>query len=375
MADDILTLMNVMHDHPFIQEIIQTKGKPPSVILYLKEQIQDIKLFCSSDKKRPSVLGVDRTFNLGPCFVTVLVYQQNNLFRKGTSNHPIMLGPVFLHWDGLYTTYNRFFSHIQGQLEKDINGIQVSGHQLVLGSDEEKALLKAMKEAFPTADNILCSRHIKDNLKRQLRNKIGANDTQIKEIEDDIFGSAGLLAMDDEFEYEMRVLQVNDKYLVNMPELLPYFQKLTRLALKYLFLPAKKNKSVPITWKNNSCESMNHILKLACNWRSQKQPELVDIIFKIVRLQYADIKRAIYGMGNYELTPWMEKLKVSQVHWSAKSEEDKEQHFQKFLKGATKKKRTTTDSSGKLSVPTVPRTAKKPGQRKRVKSERTTKHF
>jgi hypothetical protein len=41
-SDDIITLLNSVHDHPFIQAIIQTKGKPPAVILYLKEQIDEI---------------------------------------------------------------------------------------------------------------------------------------------------------------------------------------------------------------------------------------------------------------------------------------------------------------------------------------------
>lgn len=105
-ADDIITLLNMIHEHPFVQEIVQTKGKLPGVILYLKEQLQEMKMFCSSDATHPSVLGVDRTFNLGPCYVTMLVYHQTNLIRKGTNNHPIMLGPVFLHWDGLYQTYH-----------------------------------------------------------------------------------------------------------------------------------------------------------------------------------------------------------------------------------------------------------------------------
>ena len=59
-ADDIITLLDQVHEHPFIQEVIQTKGNPPSVIMYLKEQLDEIKMFCSSDASHPSVLGVDR---------------------------------------------------------------------------------------------------------------------------------------------------------------------------------------------------------------------------------------------------------------------------------------------------------------------------
>ena len=41
-ADDIITLLDQVHEHPFIQEVIQTKGNPPSVIMYLKEQLDEI---------------------------------------------------------------------------------------------------------------------------------------------------------------------------------------------------------------------------------------------------------------------------------------------------------------------------------------------
>jgi hypothetical protein len=84
IADDVLSLLNMFHKYPFVQEIIQTKGKPPSVILYLKEQLQEIRTFCSSDTTHQSVLGVDRAFNLGTCYVMILVYHQANLIRKGT---------------------------------------------------------------------------------------------------------------------------------------------------------------------------------------------------------------------------------------------------------------------------------------------------
>ena len=100
-ADDIIALLNMIHVHPFIQEIVQTKGKPPGVILYLKEQLQEMKMFCSSDAMHPSALGVDRTFNLGPCYVTMLlVYHQKNLMCKGTKqpSHNVWASFPTLGW-------------------------------------------------------------------------------------------------------------------------------------------------------------------------------------------------------------------------------------------------------------------------------------
>ncbi|CAG2244601.1 unnamed protein product [Mytilus edulis] len=91
-ADDIQTLMSMQHGHPFIKEIVQLSGKPPSVVVYTDEQLLDLKKFCSSESKH--IIGVDRTFNFGAAYVTVTVFHNQNLIRKVSNTPaPIMLGP------------------------------------------------------------------------------------------------------------------------------------------------------------------------------------------------------------------------------------------------------------------------------------------
>jgi hypothetical protein len=51
---------------------------------------------------------------------------------------------------------------------------------------------------------------------------------------------------------------------------------------------------------NNNCESMNHRFKISTDWKPQRLPELVNTIHAIVRLHFADLKRALFGQGNYE---------------------------------------------------------------------------
>ena len=83
------------------------------------------------------------------------------------------------------------------------------------------------------------------------------------------------------------------------------------------------------------------------------------------------MKRALHGMGNFLIAPWMATCKVSQINWAAKTEEEKEKLFQKFLKGVPKKEKTITSTDGRLKLPKTQKVAKKPGQRKRIKSART----
>ena len=77
-----------------------------------------------------------------------------------------MLAAIYLHWDGFYTTYHRFFSHLQSKLEVDIGGTQFS--KIVIGSDEEAALTKAIKQCFPSSVQVLCTRHLQENVRRCL---------------------------------------------------------------------------------------------------------------------------------------------------------------------------------------------------------------
>ena len=73
-----------------------------------------------------------------------------------------------------------------------------------------------------------------------------------------------------------------------------------------------------------------------CDWKVQKIQDLVEKLYKIVQLQYADIRCALYGMGNYVVAPWMAKFKISQANWTVKSIIEKETWFLKFLKGTPK---------------------------------------
>lgn len=59
------------------------KTKMPIIILYDADMLADIRAHCGSGAMHPSVLGIDTTFNLSSCKVTITVYKQKNLVRPG----------------------------------------------------------------------------------------------------------------------------------------------------------------------------------------------------------------------------------------------------------------------------------------------------
>ena len=119
IADEILDVISMVNVHPYVQTIIHNKDQVPSVICYTNEQMKDLKHFLKHTKSQP--IGIDRTFNLGSFYVTLLVYKNQRIFRKNSSEHPIFLGPVLLHKDATYKTYKTFLEHIATELDGDVD--------------------------------------------------------------------------------------------------------------------------------------------------------------------------------------------------------------------------------------------------------------
>jgi hypothetical protein len=118
IADDLLAVISMVNDQPtFVQKINIVPGRAPSIICYLKEQIDDLKSFLAMNTHQ--VLGLDRTFNLGSCYVTTIVYKNLKVIRKDSNDHPVLFGPMLLHFDGYKETYHDFLAHVKSVLDLD----------------------------------------------------------------------------------------------------------------------------------------------------------------------------------------------------------------------------------------------------------------
>ena len=65
------------------------KGRLPNFILYDDMQMDDLQYFILHQGNLP--LGIDRTFNFGPFFVTSLVYKNQRVTRKHNKDNPLFL--------------------------------------------------------------------------------------------------------------------------------------------------------------------------------------------------------------------------------------------------------------------------------------------
>ena len=113
--DEIIAVLNQFNDIKFIKEVLTTKSqKPPSVICYTDEQLT----LLTNAIDNGCILGIDRTFNLSSCFLTVICFKCHNVDSRDTKDHPILMGSLFLSWDGNEDTYHRFLSHLQTKFKK-----------------------------------------------------------------------------------------------------------------------------------------------------------------------------------------------------------------------------------------------------------------
>jgi len=193
IADHINELDRLLADETsIVKSIIRDQGKPPCIILYTKEQLDDIKTLCCSGQ---SLLGVDKTFNLCDMHVTVTCYKQTSVVRHDTSESPIFIGPTFIHDNSDFESYSNFFNHLKTKLA------DTDTHDLVIGSDEEGGLVNAIMKSFPDSCHVLCTRHLYQNAKQKLvDDSVTKHDR--KNMLDSIFGPDGLINADDSICFE-----------------------------------------------------------------------------------------------------------------------------------------------------------------------------
>ena len=97
-------------------------------------------------------------------------------------------------------------------------------------------------------------------------------------------------------------------------------------------------------------------------------------ILQVVEVQYEDVRAALVGHGDFELSTGFKKFEVPVDVWSGMSKESKERHFRKFMKHVCFKDKRTVQTTDGTQTFTGPGTmgGKKPNQKKRRRQSKTT---
>ena len=224
LADEVMTLCSQVAESKFVRHVTFMSEHAPCVVVYTNEQLSDVKRVCGAnapDNVR-SVLCVDRTFNVSSLFLTLTVFKNRSVVRRNTMQPPIFLGPMFLHGDGSFLTYLTFFMFLRGVLDTDLHAAELKLTEgLITGSDEESALVKAIRTAFPQSKHLFCMLHCQDNVRDHL-SKAGVDIKTREEMLQLLFGADGLAVSGDELIFDDRRAAVQQYMNMYCPQVEDY---------------------------------------------------------------------------------------------------------------------------------------------------------
>ena len=168
---------------------------------------------------------------------------------------------------------------------------------------------KAISVCFPTSKQVLCCRHIRENVGNYLANKVGVRERDHGRILNLLFGESGVAKADDTLSLDRQLASLQTEIDDLSPEAVTYINRVLPNIKDFVNKPHRELRNDTL-WTNNGCESLNNILKVAINWRPQQMPELIRTLQAIVGKQFVDLKRSLCGQGNYVLYDAAKKLTI-----------------------------------------------------------------
>ena len=255
-----------------------------------------------------TVLGVDKTFNLCNMHVTVTCYKQLSVIRQRTGQPPIFIGPVFVHDNSDFESYCHFFHHLKMKL------VDIDLTKLVIGTDDETAMVKAITTAFPNSTHVLCTRHLRENTMRKLiDDAVDKKDRNL--ILDKIYGLGGIMDADDTICFQEKCENFEPFCREISSKFMDYFKSRLKNQLLTKVNGPTRLDLIDDEWTNNNCESVNHMLKQIVEWKSKPLTEFVSHLNDLVDGQFKDLRSALIGTGEYRLADNYKQFQISKTNW------------------------------------------------------------
>ena len=108
-------------------------------------------------------------------------------------------------------------------------------------------------------------------------------------------------------------------------------------------------------------------MKLDADWKVQRK--LIEMLYEMTLLHFKDLKRSIYGEGNYRLHGKYREMFIPRSVWKTYDEVKQSKMFSNFLENKIKVK----DGKSGFIKSSYTDFTKKPGQCTRIRSSKTSK--
>lgn len=350
----------------FVQDV--TCAPEPMAVLCNEQQLNDIKRFCCHPFDF-SILGIDPTFNLGDFSVTPMVYRHLLLEDKRSGHSPLLLGPLLVHYQKLFRSYNYFFSTLIG-LKPEVSAIKA------VGTDGEKNLSDAVMRNFPEATQVRCFRHLQQNIESHLReHKFSAG--IITQYVHDIFGwrdaegtyHEGLVDSNNISDFNTTLLKLKEKWnklerddfqdKSHKEGFHDWFTKFKAHDFGHYTLRSLRERiglgSPPSAFHTNDSESINALLKESLGYKKHQWATFNEKIKALVKQQQQDMTKAIIGHGEYQLRSHYSFLAVSEDKWFQMSQQQRLHWINKFNTCQVQECVKISFTADKLAMPSTSR--------------------
>ena len=311
-------------DDAFVRNI---KAAPsPQSILFFDWQLRYMERFLTNIRQF-GVLTVDKTFNLGEFYVTIVTYPQLMLHDVNTRKHPTMVGPVLIHQQTDFASFYNFAATLISHNKK-------LRSTLCFGTDGDKALVEGFAHNFPYALQLRCFIHFKKNVQEKLRTS-GFPSSVSDKVLADIFGKhtgsvykEGLVdcVSEEAFDDMMQHLkEVWDEYErpfapAGGPHFHSYFARYQAEVVKYHMRRDLREAAglgfPPTIFTTNASKSVNAVLKKKVDYKQHQWPKFNDHLKQVVEGQRDEVIRCLSGRGQYRLCPQYSHLSTSILEWS-----------------------------------------------------------
>lgn len=276
-----------------------------------------------------TVLGVDKTYNLGQVHVTVTTFKNLSVTNRKTRDHPIFIGPILIHGNSDYIVYSHFFGHIKSVIKHNSNNYSLP----IIGSDQEKSIIQAVRDTLQ-CPHINCVRHLIENSIRYMRDKIGLPETVRRSIKSIVYGENGLITSQTDAIFQIRKSAAIDLISQEAPQFLEYFNNQT-LPLIRKNTEIARTYNIDPKWNNNNTESINYVLKQHIDWKPQSLITLIKSLRDVIHYQQSHVELSIVEMGDYQLTPEYNRFNMLSIVWHNQTQEQREKHMVRFYNTVT----------------------------------------
>ena len=237
--------------------------------------------------------------------------------------HPVILGPVLVHQQKDFSSFNYFASTLVSH-DRRVRNL------LAFGTDGDKAMVEAFAHNFPFALQLRCFLHLKRNVEEKLHS-IGIPKQTSEVFVADIFGKQvgavykeGLVDRRSEEAFDVALQQLENVWNTREqpyatssgPQFYVFFCRyqadvvfcryqadVVKFHMRRDVREAVGLGSPPSIFTTNPSEFVNAELKRKVDYKESEWPVINKHVEKLVESQRDEIIRALSGRGQYRLLP------------------------------------------------------------------------